>query len=100
MALTIQQSQEYVGSNRWQWSVWVDGAPEELDSIDHVVYVLHPTFHNPVRYVSDRATGFRLDTSGWGNFTVHANAVYRDGRETALDHELILRYPDGTPTLA
>jgi transcription initiation factor IIF auxiliary subunit len=99
VALSIQQSQEYLGSDRWRWSVWVDGAPEELDSIHHVVYVLHTTFHNPVRYVSDRKTGFRLDTSGWGNFIVHANAVHRDGWKTTLDHELVLRYPDGTPTL-
>ncbi len=100
MALSIQQHQEFVGHGRWKWSVWLDGPPEELDSVDHVLYILHSTFHKPVREVSDRATNFRLDTSGWGTFTIRANVAHRDGRETLLAHELVLLYPDGTPTLA
>ena len=100
MALSIQQSQEYVGHDRWRWSVWLNGTPEELDSIDYVLYILDPTFHNPVRRISDRTTNFRLDTSGWGTFPIHAKIVHRDGQETPLDHDLVLLYPDGTPTLA
>jgi transcription initiation factor IIF auxiliary subunit len=99
MALSIQQSQEYKGNDRWRWSVWLSGTPEELDLIDHVLYILDPTFHNPVRRVSDRATNFRLDTSGWGTFTIHANIVHRDSHEIPLDHDLVLVYPNGTPTL-
>jgi len=99
MALSIQQSQEYKGNDRWRWSVWLSGTLEELDSIDHVLYILDPTFHNPVRSVSDRPTNFRLDTSGWGTFTIHANIVYRDSHEMPLNHDLVLVYPDGTPTL-
>ena len=63
------------------------------------MYVLHPTFTKPVRQISDRTTNFRLDTSGWGTFTVHVRIVYCDGREVLLDHDLLLQYPDGTPTL-
>lgn len=100
MALSIQQTQQYAGSGRWRWSVWLDGTPEELDSVDHVTYILHPTFNDPVRPVSDRTTNFRLDTSGWGTFTMHADIVHRDGRETILTHDLVLLYPDGKPTLA
>jgi transcription initiation factor IIF auxiliary subunit len=100
VALSIQQNQEYEGNGRWRWSVWLSGSPEELDSIDYVDYILHPSFLNPVRRITDHTTSFRLDTSGWGTFTIHANIVYRDGHETPLAHELILRYPDGTPTLA
>ena len=100
MALSIQQSQEYVGSNRWRWSVWLNGTPEELDSVDYVTYILHPTFHDPVRRISDRTTNFRLDTSGWGTFTMHANIVHRGGHQTTLNHDLVLLYPDGKPMLA
>ena len=100
MALSIQQNQEYVGSDRWRWSVWLNGTREELDSVDHVTYILHPTFHNPVRRVSDRTTSFRLDTFGWGTFTIHANIAHDDGHETTLNHDLVLLYPDGNPTLA
>jgi len=100
MALSIQQDAQYLGKNYWKWSVWLEGSPEELDDVDRVVYILDPTFRNPVREVEDRSTKFRLDTSSWGTFTIHAKAVHRDGRETRLDHNLELLYPDGTPTAA
>ena len=100
MALSIHQRAEYAGDDYWNWSVWLDGPAEELDQVDHVMYVLHPTFPRPVREIRDRSTNFRLDTSGWGIFTVLAKAVHRDGRETPLKHDLELRYPDGTPTAA
>jgi transcription initiation factor IIF auxiliary subunit len=100
MALSIQQDTKYPGNGRWQWSVWVEGEHEELNRIDHVVYILHSTFHNPVRRINDRSTKFRLDTSGWGTFTIHAKAVHQDGSEETLQHDLVLAYPDGTPTAA
>ena len=100
MAVTLAQRANYVGSDRWEWSIWLDGAAEELDSIDHVTYVLHSTFLNPVRRVSDRATNFRLETSGWGAFTIYAKATYKDGHELPLEHDLVLTYPNGTPTTA
>jgi transcription initiation factor IIF auxiliary subunit len=100
LGLSLQQNQEYQGSGRWRWAVWLDGPDEELDSVDHVTYILDSTFHNPVRSVSDRATNFRLETYSWGNFTMHARIDYRDGRENILDHDLILLYPNGEPTLA
>ncbi len=100
MALSLQQNQEYKGSGRWRWAVWLDGGDEELNSVEHVTYILHPTFNNPVRRISDRSTNFRLETSGWGNFTMHAKIDYHDGHEDTLDHDVILLYPNGQPTLA
>lgn len=100
MALSIQQDSRYLGNDRWEWSVWLQGTPDELKAVDHVVYILHSTFHNPVRVVRDRSTNFRLNTSGWGTFTIYAKAVDHNGSETALQHDLVLLYPDGTPTVA
>jgi len=100
LAISIKQSATYLGEDRWSWSVWLDGIPSELDQVDHVIYVLHPTFHNPVRSVRDRSTGFRLETSGWGTFTLLAKVIHSNGVETTLKHDLLLRYPDGTPTAA
>lgn len=67
--MTIQIKQQTVpkGKDWWEWSVWLEGDKKQLDAIDHVVYTLHPTFPNPVVRVSNRKTGFRLDSSGWGN---------------------------------
>jgi transcription initiation factor IIF auxiliary subunit len=100
VALVMCQDETYISRDRWEWSVWIDGPPEELDALDRVVYVLHPTYHDPVRTVKDRSTKFRLHTSGWGTFTIHAKAIRKDGGETLLEHELVLRYPDGMATLA
>src|SRR5262245_21531778 len=100
MGVSISQEATYVGNDRWKWSVWLDGPADELDSIDHVTYVLHPTFHRPVRDTRDRASKFRLETSAWGTFRIYAKAMYKDGREVPLEHDLVLKYPDGTPTTA
>jgi transcription initiation factor IIF auxiliary subunit len=95
MALSIQQDLRYLGQERWRWFVWLEGAPEELDAIDHVMYVLDPTFHNPVREVANRETKFRLEDSTWGAFTLYAKAIHKDGLETRLQHDLVLLYPSG-----
>ena len=100
MALVIHQDENYLGKERWEWSLWVDGPTEELDFIDHVVYRLDSTFHDPVRTISERSTNFRLSTSGWGTFKIYAKAVMKDGPEIPLEHDLVLRYPSGTATLA
>ncbi len=99
MALSIEQSEHYLGNGRWEWSVWLAGK-SELDQVDHLMYILHSTFHDPVRTVKDRSTSFRLETSSWGAFTLHAKIVHTDGRESVLNHDLVLLNPDGTPTLA
>ncbi len=102
MALALREDQEYLGKERWKWSVWVEGSSEELDAIDHVVYVLHSSFEEPVRVVNDRPNKFRLNATGWGNFTIHAKAVKKgeDCKETPISLALVLRYPDGTQTFA
>ncbi len=100
MDLRIEQDFEFQGSDWWRWSVWIEGPDEQLDRVDHVTYVLHPTFPSPVRTVSDRATKFRLETAGWGVFRIYATATTQDGSEVKLEHDLVLRYPDGTATTA
>ena len=90
MALSIKQDLHYLGQDRWRWAVRLEGAPEELNDIDRVTYVLDPTFHNPVREVADRETKFRLEDSTWGAFTLYAKAIHKDGLETRLQHDLVL----------
>jgi transcription initiation factor IIF auxiliary subunit len=100
MNLQIQQGSEYEGHDYWKWWVWLEGPDEELDRVETVVYHLHPTFRNPVRAVTDRASKFLLETAGWGVFKLRATLHRKDGTREQLSHELELRYPDGTPTTA
>jgi transcription initiation factor IIF auxiliary subunit len=96
MALRIEQGFEYQGEDWWKWWIWIDGPQAELDQVDRVVYVLHPTFPNPVRTVTDRSTKFRLQTAGWGVFLIRAKVIHKGGTETSLTHYLQLEYPDGS----
>jgi len=94
MALRIDQGFKYQGEDFWDWWIWIEGSQEELDQIDRVIYILHPTFPNPVREVKDRSTKFRMKTAGWGVFLIRATVKHQNGRETSLTHYLKLEYPD------
>ncbi|MFZ5819695.1 MAG: pYEATS domain-containing protein [Chloroflexota bacterium] len=49
-----------------------------LDSVERVVYHLHPTFANPEREVNSRVNNFELSLQAWGQFTLRAD-VYLKG---------------------
>jgi transcription initiation factor IIF auxiliary subunit len=99
--LRLQQSAEYEGDDAWSWAVWIEGPEQELDRIDYVEYTLHPTFPKPVRRIGDRSTRFKLETGGWGTFTIYATVMHKDGSTgPRLEHELELSYPDGHATTA
>jgi hypothetical protein len=90
MPITIAQSSTPTGKDRWLWSVWLEGTEAELDGVEHVIYTLHPTFAVPVQRVSNRASRFRLESGGWGEFAIHAEVHRRDGGVDTLRHWLRL----------
>ena len=94
MTLQLLQERHPAGENIWKWSVWLDGPDEDLDSVRSVRYVLHSTFKNPVRVVDDRRSGFRLDSSGWGEFRVFAHVQVSDEPLRVLSTWLHLFEPD------
>ena len=78
------------GSRWFRWKVFVDGPPEELESIEQVKYTLHPTFPKPVQVRKAKGSKFALETSGWGEFTVRAAIRFKDGHSETLTHWLDL----------
>ena len=90
MSLDIQQTASQAGHGRWHWSVWIDGPDAELDQVESVEWVLHPTFPNPVVPVKQRQTKFRIDRTGWGEFEISANVTAKDGSRQHLKHRLRL----------
>ncbi len=89
-----QQSYSYIGDDYWDWSVWIESNdPKKLDEISSVIYHLHSTFSNPVRTIKVRKNKFRLDTSGWGVFTIYIVVNLKDNSVLELNHNLILEYP-------
>jgi len=82
----VQSNKKRETEDRWDWEVHVAGEEKELDEIEYVEYTLHQTFPNPIRRISNRATGFQLKTSGWGTFTLYIRIHYKIERR-ADDYE-------------
>lgn len=99
MSLRLKNDWKYIGDDRWDWDVYLaSDDPTELDNVEDVKYVLHPTFPNPIRVVTNRQEGFRLKTNGWGTFSITAFVRFKDGDKIKLVHELDLNYnpPSGS----
>ena len=95
----IEQGFDYVAEDWWKWWLLIKATDADLDKIDYVIYTLHPTFINPVQKITDRASCFRLETEGWGTFTIFAQLHLKDDSLISLQHELYLEYPDGSQNL-
>lgn len=91
----IAQDYSYIGDDFWNWSVWIEASETSLDKIENVIYNLHYTFKEPVRIINTRNNKFKLETSGWGTFTIYARINFKDKSVLELEHELELYYPEG-----
>lgn len=89
------QSVKRVSDGRWDWSVWIEGTDSDLDKVERVRYLLHPSFSEPIQERTDRASKFRLDEFGWGEFTLKLEVRTRDGELARLKH--ILRFGASYP---
>lgn len=93
MSLKLKNDWRYVGDDHWDWELYLDSDnPAELEQVKSVKYILHPTFTNPVRTISDSSEGFRLKTNGWGTFDTKAFVYLKNGEKIKLEHELELSY--------
>jgi hypothetical protein len=90
MNVQVQQDSSMRRTGWWDWSVWLTGSKADLDQIEFVEYVLHPTFSEPVQRRADRSSGFRLKASGWGEFMIHLHLHTRDSKVIKLEHWLRL----------
>lgn len=97
MTIKIVQSNQYEGEDWWSWAVWLEAPKREMDAIKCVVYRLHSTFEEPVRTITTRRNGFKLESGGWGEFVIHLEIVGIDGRRRKRDHSLKLEYPKSAP---
>lgn len=99
MSIRLKNYWNYVGNDRWDWEVYVDSdSLSELEDIDHVKYILHSTFPDPIRIVREKNDGFRLKTNGWGTFLIRAFVYFKGGSKLKLEHTLQLASdpPKGT----
>ena len=97
MNFIVAQNQKYEGDHWWKWSLWIEGSGEDLDRIESVTYRLHPTFPDPIRTVTNRASKFQLRCSGWGIFRIPVEVRLKDGKTIKLAHDLQFSFPAGGP---
>jgi hypothetical protein len=97
MSIEIKQESRNKGNSWWAWSVWLKGTKTELDRIEYVTYRLHPTFRVPIRTIRTRKNGFRLDSSGWGGFTIRLDMKYKTGKSVSRSHKLAFEKDNRKP---
>ena len=90
MDIHLHNSWEYKDEDWWNWSAYLTGS--DLSKVDHVEYILHPTFKKPLRTIDDPTGGFKLETAGWGTFELKAVAYLKDRKKILLAREIQLEY--------
>jgi len=84
-----------VGEKKWfNWSAYIEAAPEIIDHVVCVEYTLHKDFTPRVRTVCDRGSSARpyaLDTNGYGTFKLRMRVIFDDGTSRQLVHQLSFR---------
>jgi hypothetical protein len=88
MTFKIAQDATLADQSRWRWSVWLEAPKEELDTVKDVLWKLHPSFSPSEVRVDSRKTGFRLKSSGWGEFEIQAEIHRLNGEKISLRHWL------------
>lgn len=79
------------GTRTYEWKVYLETSPEYLlDKIKKVEYHLHPTF--PVKDIasSDRKANFKIEGSGWGEFSIGVDVFTDKGEKISHSHYLTL----------
>jgi len=65
-------------SDYYDWEVYVDEENEVLDLIESVEYVLHESFPNRVRRMTNPQNNFSCKGTGWGGFTIDIAIYFKD----------------------
>lgn len=82
------------GREHYHLAVWIEGTEDELDEIENVQYVLHPSFARPHRNSSDRSNHFGIRFWTWGMFNIQVRINFKDGRVKEVDFYLSYDLPE------
>lgn len=95
--LSPANTARYIGHNRWEWTIYLQGREQELNRIQQVQYRLHRTFRPsviPVKRNHDPAPPydpkhpFGLTRKGWGIFEVLITVSFDDSPPRQFRHML------------
>lgn len=74
----------------YKWAVWIEANESDISDIDHVKYLLHPTFPNRLRKSDDPSSNFKIESKGWGEFRIDISITKTSGDVIKLWHWLSL----------
>jgi transcription initiation factor IIF auxiliary subunit len=77
--------------DRYAWCVFVNEPLTILNGIREVEYILHPSFSDPVRTISDCSHCFSLISDAWGTFPIKIRVMYRNGEIGRQEYYLRLK---------
>ena len=69
----------------FNWTVFVNADETALNSIDHVEYLLDPSFRVPQVNSADRNSKFGYKATGWGEFSIKGKVYFKDKKKTPMD---------------
>ena len=85
----------FQGGNREHYHIriWLDGPEEDLDQVEYVVYVLHPTFRNRTRRAKNRDKKFEISIWTWGLFVIQTSIHFKNGQIKDIKYYLSYDLP-------
>ena len=84
------------GKKHFHLGVWVDATDRELDEIEYVEFLLHPTFQNQKRKSRNRPNNFSITFWTWGMFSINVSIHLHSGEAITLDYYLEYSLPSMT----
>lgn len=81
------------GRAHYNVRIWVDGSPEELDQVQEVEYLLHPTFRWRKRHSSNRKDRFSISIWTWGMFLIQTTIHYKNDQVEESPYYLSYELP-------
>lgn len=76
--MTREEKQEWPSLHKFI-QIYVTGSDKAMNSIEKVVYELHPTFEDRFREVDDKESNFGYGIYVWGMFELRAAISFKDG---------------------
>ena len=73
--------------------IWIDGDPSDLNQVEKVEYLLHPSFRRMFRLSRNRESKFRVTIWTWGLFEIRIIIFMLDGSKLEINYFLDYELP-------
>lgn len=77
----------------YKWEIFLNEVKDRLNQVESVTYILHSSFKDPERKMTNRDDQFRLKSQGWGSFRVKVMIKTKEGNTITKYYFLNLAMP-------